>query len=73
MEGDRMEKPPRMALTIKEAAEAMGISAGHVRNRIKRGDLRTVKIGRRVLITTEALKLWLEGCGVKPDNNPVNL
>ena len=61
-----MQKTERIALTIKEAAGAIGVSPNHVRNQIKSGDLKTVRVGRRVLITNEALLQWLNA----PTENP---
>ena len=60
-----MQKTDRMALTIKESAAAIGVSPGHIRNHIKAGNLKKVKVGRRILITTEALRQWLERCADK--------
>lgn len=59
------KKTERIALTIKETAGAIGVSPGHIRNKIKAGDLKTVRVGRRVLITTDALRQWLTGCAEK--------
>ena len=44
---------------IAEFAVAHGISPGHVRNAIGKGDLRASKLGRRVIITDDDGKAWL--------------
>ena len=45
----------KMAYSASEAAEAVGISERHIRNLINSGQIRTVRLGRRVLIPREAL------------------
>lgn len=50
----------RLALSIAEAAEALGCSQGHIRNLIARGELKSFKAGRRVLIRVDVLKEWMK-------------
>ncbi len=45
-----------MAYSAREAAEAVGISERHMRNLINSGHIRTVRLGRRLLIPAEALR-----------------
>jgi excisionase family DNA binding protein len=53
----------RLAYSVREAAEALGVSADLVRDLIRRGELRGVRVGRRVLIPSEELASW---CGRRP-------
>ena len=45
----------RMAFSVKEAAEALGVSEWKVREAIYHKQLRAIKLGRRTLIPREAL------------------
>lgn len=49
-----------LALSVKEAARALGISRGSVYALIKKGKLRPVHVGRRCLIPRRALEIFLE-------------
>ena len=48
-------KAERIAYTIPEAAEALGVSRAHVYNLIREGRLRSVKFGRSRRIPATAL------------------
>lgn len=52
---------PRLSLSPTEAAEALGLCRATVYNMVARGDLRTVKIGRRTLIPVTELTRLLGG------------
>ena len=54
-----IKESERLALGIAEAAATIGCSPGHIRNLIERGQLRSVKAGRRRLVTTQALLEYL--------------
>jgi excisionase family DNA binding protein len=43
-------KTERLALTVREAAEALGVGRNAVYNAINRGDLRAVKFGGSLLV-----------------------
>jgi len=49
------------AYSVGEVAESLGVSQGLVRLEIQRGRLRALHVGRRVIITPEALDRWLKG------------
>lgn len=49
----------RIAYTIDQAAEAVGIHRNTMRDAVSRGELRAVKRGRRWLISREALVRWV--------------
>ena len=49
----------RLAWSLREAAQALGVSERFLRNEIHRGRLGAIKRGRRVLIRTETLDRYL--------------
>lgn len=53
------ERPPRLALSIEEAAQSIGVSKSVVEELIATGQLRTKHIGRRVVIPVSALKRFV--------------
>ena len=53
--------------TIEQAAEALGMSVGGIRLRIKRGDMIAQRIGARVLaIPGHEVRRWQEQGKLKP-------
>ena len=46
---------PRVALTLDEAAEALGVSRDHLERHIL-GDLRVIRVGRRLLVRIAELE-----------------
>ena len=53
------EVPPRLALSPREAAAALGVSARLLWSETKRGNMPHIRIGTRVLYPVETLKDWL--------------
>ena len=53
------EEPQKLAYNLKEAAEALALSAASVSNLIRSGQIRAVRIGRRVIIPRAALEEFL--------------
>lgn len=51
------------ALSVDEVASALGVSAWNVREMVARGDLRSVRAGKRILIPTAALEDFLADPG----------
>ena len=45
-----------MAFSAKEAADTLGVSERHVRDMVNEGQIRVVRLGRRLLIPAEALR-----------------
>jgi excisionase family DNA binding protein len=45
----------RLAYSVKEAAEAVGVSPRTIVREIKRGNLRAARVSRRVVIPAESL------------------
>jgi excisionase family DNA binding protein len=64
---ERSETTQRIAVSIQEAAKRLGISEPHFRPLIKEGKVRTVKIGRRILVSVQSLHELVDG-----KNNPDN-
>ncbi len=50
----------RESLSVTEAAALAGISRTFIYERIRTGELPTVKLGKRRLVRVEALRRWLE-------------
>lgn len=51
--------PERIALTVAETAEALGISRTSAYELIRRGDLPHIRIGRVIRVPAEALMEWV--------------
>lgn len=51
----------RLNLTVDQAAIALGVSPRTVRSLIARKELPVIRIGRRVLVSFEALAEWNRG------------
>ena len=58
-------KIPRRTLTVEEAAHIIGISRGAAYEACQRGDLPSIRIGRRIVVSVEALDRILAGTGLK--------
>lgn len=52
--------PERLAYTLKEVQEIVGISRSAIYLALTDGDLRAVKAGRRTLVLAKDLRAWLE-------------
>jgi excisionase family DNA binding protein len=59
---DKPGKPPgpRLALSRQEAAQALSLSDELLDGLIRRGELRTVRVGRRILVSVQELNRWLD-------------
>jgi len=57
---ERSETTSRIAVSIQEAAKRLGISEPHFRPLIKEGKVRTVKIGRRILVSVQSLREFVD-------------
>jgi excisionase family DNA binding protein len=58
---------PKLLIGIRDAAAALGLSHWTVRKHIRHGKIRTVRIGRRVLVEPRELKRVIESGQVKPN------
>ena len=55
------ENIERIGVSIQEAATMLGISKPHFLPLIKEGKIRTVKIGRRILVSVQSLHEFVDG------------
>lgn len=71
----------RLTYTVGEAAKAIGVSRGLAYELVRRGDLRTVHVGRRILVPRDAVRELL-GLGheqvsaslrTTPENGPAEV
>lgn len=53
----------RRAWSVKEAAKTYSVSPGFLRRQIRAGALRARRIGRRVLLLDEDVRMFFEGGG----------
>jgi excisionase family DNA binding protein len=51
---------PRRTFTVREVAESLGVSTRHVERLCQGGDLRHLRLGRKLLIPADALDALLE-------------
>jgi len=51
---------PSLTISVNEASRLLGISANHCWRAIERGELPSLKIGRRVLIPRRSLEAFVE-------------
>jgi excisionase family DNA binding protein len=59
--GIAVSMPPRLTLTVEEAAATLGISRAFAYEAVRRGDIPSIRIGRRVLVPQAALARMLGG------------
>lgn len=67
-------KHERLTLTVEEAAEVLGIGRTLAYESVQRGDLPTVRIGRRLLVPRAAIATLLSGTaapGISEPDDPV--
>jgi len=48
-------EPERLTLTVEEAARSLGVSRAHAYELAARGEIPTLRLGRRILVPKEAL------------------
>jgi excisionase family DNA binding protein len=54
---------PRPTLTVEETAKLLGISRGLAFQAVRRGDIPSIRIGRRILVPFARLRALLDGDG----------
>lgn len=57
---------PRLVFSVEEARKQLGLSRGLVYEAIRRGEIPSIRIGRRILIPCAALKQLLEEARPRP-------
>jgi len=68
-EGRAEKATPRIAVSVLEAAKMLGISKPHFLPLVKTGKIRTIRIGRRILVSVQSLRDFIDGTAA-PDNSP---
>jgi excisionase family DNA binding protein len=61
------EKPPRLLLTVEEAAERIGICRSNMFKLIRRGDVKSVRVGRLRRVTPAALEDYVKRLSAPED------
>jgi excisionase family DNA binding protein len=56
---------PRLTYSVREVAEALGVGTRHVERMCQGGELRHLRLGRRLLIPAAALDELLKAAEVK--------
>ena len=51
----------RLTMTVEEAAEVLGISRNSAYEAVRRGEIPSLRLGRRILIPAEQLRRFLAG------------
>jgi len=57
------ELESRTIITIKEMSAILGIGRNTAYEAVKKGEIPSVKVGRRILVPSKALDKWLESSG----------
>jgi excisionase family DNA binding protein len=55
------EKPPRLTLSVDEAAQLLGLSRTSAYEAVHRGELPAIRVGRRLLVPRSRLNALLDG------------
>ena len=61
-----MPDDERLVVSVPEAAMLLGISRTHAYELIARGELPSIRLGRRILVPVRPLLRLLEGAGASP-------
>jgi excisionase family DNA binding protein len=61
LRGDPMNRDNRLVLTVTEAAAAIGISRTHAYELVARGELPSLRLGRRIVVPRRGLERLLDG------------
>jgi excisionase family DNA binding protein len=51
----RTELAERVTITVEEAGRVLGLSRGAAYNAARRGDIPTIRLGKRLVVSTAAL------------------
>lgn len=52
---NRSELAERVTITVEEAGRVLGLSRGAAYNAARRGDIPTIRLGKRLVVSTAAL------------------
>jgi hypothetical protein len=50
---------PKLSYGLKELSAALSVSVAYLRLEVRRGNLKSIHLGGRVLVSTDALADWL--------------
>ena len=64
----RVEGPPRLLLTVEEAADRIGICRSNMFKLIRQGDIQSVKVGRLRRVTPAALEDFVRQLSAAEDS-----
>ena len=62
------ERPPRLLLTVEEAAERIGICRSNMFKLIRQGDVKSVQVGRLRRVTPAALEDYVKRLSAPEDS-----
>jgi excisionase family DNA binding protein len=62
------EGPPRLLLTVEEAADCIGICRANMFKLIRRGEVKSVKVGRLRRVTPAALEEYVRRLSAAADS-----
>jgi excisionase family DNA binding protein len=51
----------RLTLTVKEVAQALGLSPDSVYEGVRKGEIPALRVGRRICVPRDAFEKWLSG------------
>lgn len=56
----------RLTMSVAEAADVLGISRALAYELVARGELPSLRLGRRIVVSRRALVAMVEGAGAEP-------
>ncbi|TFD13853.1 DNA-binding protein [Cryobacterium sp. TMT1-2-2] len=59
---NRRELSERVTVSVEQAGQVLGLSRGAAYNAARRGDIPTLKIGKRLIVSTAQLLAMLDAC-----------
>ena len=62
-----VQRPPRLLLTVEEAADRMGICRSNMFKLIRQGEVESVKVGRLRRVTPAALEDFVRRLSISKD------
>jgi excisionase family DNA binding protein len=57
----------RLTITVEEAARLLGVSRGSAYEAARRGDIPTIRLGKRLIVPVKGLEALLESAGRTSD------
>lgn len=69
MENKEKIEIEKIAFSLEEASEMLGVSKGHLRNENTRGKLKLLRSGRRILIKSSEIERYLESLSTDDTDN----